>query len=92
MALNTCELWFNRIKIAIFSKKLHEIAQRLASDIPIYNIFVSQKFLFWKFLMTSLHVICGLALPPNQKSCYTYVLVAVIIQSLEKSIVFYVFF
>ena len=28
MALNTCELWFNGIKIAIFSKKLQKIAQQ----------------------------------------------------------------
>ena len=32
MALNTCEMWFNGIKIAFFSKKLQKIAQRLGAS------------------------------------------------------------
>ena len=32
MALNTCKMWFNGIKIAFFSKKLQKIAQRLGSS------------------------------------------------------------
>ena len=34
MALNTCEMWFNGIKIAFFSKKLRNIAQRLGASPP----------------------------------------------------------
>ena len=37
-----------------------------ASDLPFYDIFAPQKFLFWKFLMTSLHVICGLGLSQSK--------------------------
>ena len=46
---------------------LSAIRQRL----QIFHSTISlphKKFLFRKFLMTSLHVICGLAPPPNQKS------------------------
>ena len=125
-------MWSNGIKIALFSKKLQKIAQRLgvsppdpiasggwglrpqtplcdtfdlqytcllnmrlpiytfshfnycfkpyrlnkslvmcqhqatASDLRFYDIFAPQKILLSKFLMTSLHVICGLG-PPKQK-------------------------
>ena len=41
--------------------------QATASDLPFYDIFVPTKNFFSKFLMTSLHVICGLG-PLNQKS------------------------
>ena len=41
-------------------------------DLPIYNIVVLQKFLFRKFLMTSLRVICGLG-PPFKNPGYAYV-------------------
>ena len=34
--------------------------QATASDIPFYDIFAPQKVSLLKFLMTSLHVICGL--------------------------------
>ena len=34
MGLNTCEMWFNDIKIAFFSKKLQKIAQRLGASLP----------------------------------------------------------
>ena len=34
MALNTCEMWFNGIKIAFFIKKLQKIAQRLGASAP----------------------------------------------------------
>ena len=44
----------------------------MISDLPSYNIFVQKKFLFWKFLMTSLHVIHGLGLPPIKNSGYAY--------------------
>ena len=36
------------------------------SDLPFYNIFVPQNFFFWKFLMTSLNVICGLGLSQSK--------------------------
>ena len=36
-----------------------------ASDLPFYDFFVPQKFLFRKFLVTSLHVIFGLPPPPS---------------------------
>ena len=32
MALNICEMWFNGIKIAFFSKKLQKIAQQLGAS------------------------------------------------------------
>ena len=32
MALNMCEMWFNGIKIALFSKKLQKIAQQLGAS------------------------------------------------------------
>ena len=35
MALNTCKMWFNGIKIAFFSKKLQKIAQRLGAGPPV---------------------------------------------------------
>ena len=34
MALNMCEMWFNGIKIAFFSKKLQKIAQQLGASPP----------------------------------------------------------
>ena len=129
MALNTCEMWSNRIKITFFSKNLQtspsswgqspqtpiasggwglrpqtpvcdtfeytsllNTSPKLDLHFPtisfrpfplpksclsanglqlqIFHSTISlphKKSLFWKFLMTSLHVICGLG-PPNQKS------------------------
>ena len=32
MALNMCEMWFNGIKIAFFSKKLQKIGQQLGAS------------------------------------------------------------
>ena len=40
--------------------------QATAFDLPFYDIFAFQKIPFSKFLMTSLHVICGLP-PPQTK-------------------------
>ena len=91
MALNICEMSFNGIKIAFFSKKLQIIAQQLGASPPdprLWHVWVTLAFskrlqsyafaLFnyislsplslqnpgkvptGKFLMTSLHVICGL--------------------------------
>ena len=37
------------------------------SDLPSYDIFARKKFLFWKFLMTSLHVIGGFGPPYETK-------------------------
>ena len=126
MALNTCEMWSNGIKIVFFPKNYEKspsgwglrpqipIASRVTpvcdtfelqytsllkhvsqfrhfriltiglslllervpacqhqatgSDLPFYNIFATTKNPLPKFLMTSLHVICGLIPPPNQKS------------------------
>ena len=34
MALNMCEVWFNGIKIAFFSKKLQKIAQQQGASPP----------------------------------------------------------
>ena len=34
MAMNTCKMWSNGIKIAFFSKKLQKIAQRLVASPP----------------------------------------------------------
>ena len=34
MALNICEMWFNGIKIAFFSKKLQKIAQAAGAPRP----------------------------------------------------------
>ena len=34
MALNMCEMWFNGIKIAFFSKKLQKIAQQMGASPP----------------------------------------------------------
>ena len=34
MARNTCEMWFNGIKIAFFSKKVQKIAQRQKASPP----------------------------------------------------------
>ena len=34
MALNMCEMWFNGIKIASFTKKLQKIAQQLGASTP----------------------------------------------------------
>ena len=45
----------------------------MASDLLFYDIFVQQKFLYRKFLMTLLHVIFGLPPPPPIKNPgYTY--------------------
>ena len=47
--------------------------QTSASSLPFYDIFVSKKFLFRKFLM-SLHVICGsIPYPPIKNPGYAYV-------------------
>ena len=42
--------------------------QATASDLPFYDIFAPQQIPLLKFMMMSLHVICGLPLPLNQKS------------------------
>ena len=34
MVLNMCEVWFNGIKIAFFTKKLQKIAQQLGASPP----------------------------------------------------------
>ena len=34
MALNMCEMWFNGIKVVIFSKKLQKIGQQLGASPP----------------------------------------------------------
>ena len=34
MALNMCEMWFNGIKVAFFSKKFQKIAQQLGASPP----------------------------------------------------------
>ena len=34
MALNTCEMWSNGIKVAFFSKKLEKIVQQLGASPP----------------------------------------------------------
>ena len=34
MALNMCEMWFNGINIAFFSKKLQKIVQQLGASPP----------------------------------------------------------
>ena len=34
MALNMCEMWFNGIKLALFSKKLQKIAKQLGASPP----------------------------------------------------------
>ena len=39
MALNMCEMWFNGIKIAFFSKKLQKIAQQLGASPPDPKVF-----------------------------------------------------
>ena len=49
----------------------HVPNQATASDLPFYDSYVLKMFLFRKFLMTTLHVICGLGLwasPLNQNS------------------------
>ena len=97
MVLNMCEVWFNGIKIAFFSKKLQKNTNGLGlrPQTPVCDTFELHWFtqnvskvtylhfstilvealslckipVKWKtgnFLMTSLHVICGLSLP-NQK-------------------------
>ena len=38
MALNTCEMWSNGIKIAIFSKKFQKTAQRLGASSPDHRL------------------------------------------------------
>ena len=44
--------------------------QATASDLPFYDIFAPRKIPFSKFLMASLHVICGLGPPPIKNSGY----------------------
>ena len=39
MALNTCEMRSNGIKIAFFSQKLRKIAQRLCPQTPVCDTF-----------------------------------------------------
>ena len=38
IAFNTCEMWSNGIKIAIFSKKLQKTAQRLGASSPDHRL------------------------------------------------------
>ena len=47
--------------------------QATASDLPFYDNFAPTKNSVSKFLMTSLHVICGLGLPPIKNPRYAYV-------------------
>ena len=42
-----------------------------------------KKFLFWKFLITSLHVICGLSSPPQSKILATPMVAMVTYRGLE---------
>ena len=44
------------------------VTQTTVSGLPFCDIFVPQKLFFRKFLMTSLHVICGVPHPLIQKS------------------------
>ena len=47
MALNMCEVWFNGIKIAFFSKKLQKIAQQLEAlptDPRLWYVWVTLTF------------------------------------------------
>ena len=50
-----------------FTKILVKCQQATASDLQFYDIFALQKVPFFKILMMSLHVICGLAPPPQSK-------------------------
>ena len=61
-----CNFWFKPSPFRKLSVKCQTRPRLL-----IFHSTISlskRKFLFRKFLMTSLHVICGLAPPPNQKS------------------------
>ena len=47
MALNMCEMWFNGIKIAFFSKKFQKIAQQLGASPPdprLWYVWVTLAF------------------------------------------------
>ena len=67
---------FNKQKFAIslplpLAKILVNCQQQAtALDLPFYDMFTPQTFLVWKFLKTSLHVVCGLG-PLQSKTLAT---------------------
>ena len=81
MTLKMCKMWSNGIKTTFFFQKIWPPAARgsaprpssgLEAPPPDLSSLPHQKIPLSKFLMTLLHVICGLASPPIKNPGHAY--------------------